>query len=640
MTSDPTSSSGSASSSLHYFNTIEENEDAHAIDKIYQAPTDDVDPIGIIIDNGSYHCRAGWTTMENPALSFRPLCAKLKAADIKNLDFVSDEDKLVLYNGGYLVGNDLHPLDYIRYNAKSPFDNDIVTNFEYFEQVMDYVFYKLGLTTSSLSLKDIPLVFTEPILNPLFSRQSTLEILFECYGIPSINLSVDSLLSMQETFGDSNIFSEGSNALVVRSGFHATHVFPIINGVPQWKSCKRLNLGGFHATDLMLKLMQLKYPNLVQEQYRKYFVPLYDVLGIPALSVTKAEYMKENYCYFSQHYSEELNRMSEDKSYFDQSTVRIFNNKAQYESFLNHVQNAATSSATSDVSDSSVPTFKNLSECEAWLATKRDELQQLQFKVQSMQFELSCQTKDHTLKSKRSAASKQRQKAKIAAEIHEAEDDTFDDWSLYDGLANKKKKKKKKSKDDVVDAKKVKKVTNQIEELKKLIIETEIKYLGGQKTDLVKSHYMSQYMRNSEDLTDNSGIRLTVERIRVPEIIFQPHIAAKEQIGLAEIIDNTLQEFDSKQRLELVRNIFICGGNTAFTGFKTRLENEVRQLMPSGSEIRIINEANFDTSAWRGGRSLLINHSNNDSYWMKLSDYQEQGSDRMVLHSHPFSNIS
>ncbi|KAG2386521.1 hypothetical protein C9374_002265 [Naegleria lovaniensis] len=627
-----------------YFETVEEDENSHTIDKIHSVPKNDETPLGIIIDNGSYRCRAGWSSEENPMISFRPLCAKLKANEVKNLDFVSDDDKLVLQNGGYLVGNDLHPFDYLRYGAKSPFDNDIVTNFDYFEQVMDYVFYKLGLASSkNVSLTEVPLVFTEPILNPGFSRQSTLEILFESYGIPSINLSIDALLSLKQTLSENNIAMDCINSFVIRSGFHSTHIIPIVDGVTQWNSCKRLNIGGFHATDLMLKTMQLKYPST---EPTKYFIPIYDALGIPSLSVAKAEFLKEKYCYLSQDYIQELQLMAENQEYYDGHTVRVFNNKQQYDSFMTARDSLSTNASDTSSNNSSepqIPEFKTLSACEKWLAEKRNELQQLHFKLQKMQFTLSSQTKDHTLKSKRSAASVQRQKSKIAAEIHDAEDETFEDWSLYDGLQKTKKKKKKKkssTKEDVVDSKLVKKVSGQVDDLKKLIQQTELKYFGEKKTDYIQDHFVKQYKRNTSDPLDNTGIRLTVERIRIPEIIFQPHMANKDQIGVSEIIENTLQEFNATQREAMIQNIFICGGNTLFKGFNERIESEVRKVSPVESEIRIIHESNFDTSAWKGGRSLLIDSSENDSYWMKLSDYQEQGAERISLKQHTFSNIA
>ena len=626
----------------NYFETIEEDEDLHKIEKIHPVPsmsTDENHPFGIIIDNGSYHCRAGWSSMDEPVLNFRPLCAKLKASEIKNLDFVSDDDKLVLHNGGYLVGNDLHPFDYLRYNARSPFDNDLVTSFEYFEQVMDYIFYKLGFSTASdISLKDIPLVMTESILNPAFTRQSTLEILFECYGIPAINLSIDALLSLHQSCTEKSLNYSNVNSLIIRSGFHSTHVIPILNGTVQWNSCKRLNLGGFHATDLLLKTMQLKYPNIGTDS--KYFIPIYDVLGIPSLSVTKAEFLKVNYCQVSDDYHSVLQKLSEDKEFYENSTVRIFNNKLQYEEFLKAKEAAAQLTAETKPDEHPIPEFKNLSECEKWLETKRNELAQLQFKLQKMQFELSSQSKDHTLKSKRSAASKQRQKSKIAAEIHDAEDETFDDWSLYDTDKKKKKKKKKSStKEEVVDAKKVKKATSEVNDLTNLIHKVEMKHFGEKRTDYVKSHFISQY-KKSKNMSDNTGLRLTVERIRIPEIVFQPLIAGRDQIGLAEILENTLQEFSKEQQAELISNVFVCGGNTLFKGFNTRLENEIRKISPSGSLINVTGESNHENSAWMGGKSLLINNYNNSTYWMKLDEYQEQGAERLIFKQHPMSNIS
>lgn len=50
------------------------------------------------------------------------------------------------------------------------------------------------------------------------------------------------------------------NSLIIRSGFQATHILPIVNSAVDLKHCKRLMLGGYDTTDFLLKLMQLKYP--------------------------------------------------------------------------------------------------------------------------------------------------------------------------------------------------------------------------------------------------------------------------------------------------------------------------------------------------------------------------------------------
>ena len=79
------------------------------------------------------------------------------------------------------------------------------------------------------------------------------ELLFECYNIPSIAYGVDCLFSYQHN----NCPSDG---LIVSIGHHATHIIPVLDGKADMTNAKRINLGGFHITSYMHRMLQLKYP--------------------------------------------------------------------------------------------------------------------------------------------------------------------------------------------------------------------------------------------------------------------------------------------------------------------------------------------------------------------------------------------
>ncbi|KAL9648460.1 hypothetical protein ABK040_014080 [Willaertia magna] len=663
----------------YYFTTLDEMEDHHEIDKIHLPllSGEEENNLSILIDNGSYHCRAGWSNEENPSIYFRPLCGKLKANEIKNLHLPTRDDQLVLHNGGYLIGNDLHPLDYLKFNARSPFDNDIITNFDYLEQVFDYIFFKLGLEENNdYSLNDIPILLTESILNPKSSRISTTELLFECYGIPKVCFLIDALTSSYNNCNlDNNTLNNNlnyENSLIIRSGFHSTHILPILNGQVQWNNCKRLNIGGFHTTDFTLKLMQLKYPSNLNNENNKFFIPLRSALGVNIFSVLKAEQLKEKYCYTSKEFIEELERLAKDEIYFNDKTCRVFNNEEQYKYFVdqlnelnngkkdndddNKENNGESSVGNSGKKDKKksqedLPKFKDLRDCESWLSEKRKELQKIEFQSQQIQFELSKETKDHSLKSKRSAASAQRKKSKIAAEIHVADDETFENWDLYGDLGEGKKKRKRKSKkdnakngsgvDNKADPKKLKALNTQKESLLSLIQQVENLYFGSIKTNRKFTHFLSQFKLNTNNPLDNLGIKFTVERIRIPEIIFQPHIYGNEQIGLIEIIENILNQFKEEERTKLLRNVYLCGGNVTYPGFEKRIENELRKISPFHSTINVRKEVNHETSAWKGIRKVLREKASENNYFISLSEYLEEGGDRIfVKYNHPFSNIN
>lgn len=78
------------------------------------------------------------------------------------------------------------------------------------------------------------------------------EILFECYSAPSVAYGIDSLFAYK--------YNQGSNGLVVSSSHTSTHVIPVLDNKAQLSNCSRLNWGGLHASEYLLKLMRLKYP--------------------------------------------------------------------------------------------------------------------------------------------------------------------------------------------------------------------------------------------------------------------------------------------------------------------------------------------------------------------------------------------
>ncbi len=80
------------------------------------------------------------------------------------------------------------------------------------------------------------------------------ELLFEGYQVPGICYGIDSLLSY------SNSNNAMKSVIIVSVGYHCTHVIPILNGRIDTARCKRIDVGGYHITNYLHKLLQLKYP--------------------------------------------------------------------------------------------------------------------------------------------------------------------------------------------------------------------------------------------------------------------------------------------------------------------------------------------------------------------------------------------
>lgn len=91
------------------------------------------------------------------------------------------------------VGNDITNIEAVRAHLKSPFERNVITNWNHQEQIFDYIFTKMGFDGQDKI--DHPIILTEALANPNFCRQQMNELLFECYGIPSVSYGIDALYS-------------------------------------------------------------------------------------------------------------------------------------------------------------------------------------------------------------------------------------------------------------------------------------------------------------------------------------------------------------------------------------------------------------------------------------------------------------
>jgi actin-related protein len=68
------------------------------------------------------------------------------------------------------------------------------------------------------------------------------------------------------------------------------------------------------------------------------------------------------------------------------------------------------------------------------------------------------------------------------------------------------------------------------------------------------------------------------ERFQAPEILFQPHLADKECVGVAQVLFECIMAADMDCRAALFKHIVLSGGTTTLVGFKERLETELKQV--------------------------------------------------------------
>ncbi|KAI9700631.1 MAG: Nuclear actin-protein involved in chromatin remodeling [Candelina mexicana] len=129
-------------------------------------------------------------------------------------------------------------------------------------------------------------------------------------------------------------------------------------------------------------------------------------------------------------------------------------------------------------------------------------------------------------------------------------------------------------------------------------------------------------------------IHLNVERIRVPEVVFQPSIAGLDQAGIVEIaagiITQRLDE-ESGQRTEVLKDIFLTGGNALFQGFEERLRKELVAVLPAESPLGVRRAKDPVLDAWKGAASWAASPKMK-AVAVTRDEYLEKGSEYMKEH--------
>ncbi|KAJ3283997.1 Nuclear actin-protein involved in chromatin remodeling [Borealophlyctis nickersoniae] len=136
----------------------------------------------------------------------------------------------------------------------------------------------------------------------------------------------------------------------------------------------------------------------------------------------------------------------------------------------------------------------------------------------------------------------------------------------------------------------------------------------------------------NEDPRVANQIHLNVERIRVPEVMFQPSIVGLDQAGIVETFGDILKRFGEAERGRMVQNVFITGGNTLYPNFSNRIEKEIRSIRPFGSPLRIYTASDSRIDAWRGASQWAATDAFKTSLITRAM-YEEYGHDYVVEHA-------
>ncbi|KAH9949526.1 actin-like ATPase domain-containing protein [Amylocystis lapponica] len=196
----------------------------------------------LIIDNGSTNLRFGFCTSDAPRVQPNAIAKYKERKTNKPL---------------LLFGDGIDTESGAKAQARTPWEGDVLLNFDALENALDYAFIHLGIDAPSI---EHPVLMTERLCSPLHSRGLTSELMFEQYSVPSLAYCVDGMMSFYHNNLSNPPAPFTSDGLVVSFNTASTSIVPILNGKGIMSHAKRIPWGAAQSTDYLLKLIQLKHP--------------------------------------------------------------------------------------------------------------------------------------------------------------------------------------------------------------------------------------------------------------------------------------------------------------------------------------------------------------------------------------------
>ena len=574
------------------------------------------------------------------------------------------------------------------------------------------------------------------------------ELLFECYSAPSIAYGIDALLSYK--------YNKGKTGLVISSSHSSTHLIPVINSKPIMSSVSRLNWGGYHGAEYLLKLLRLKYPTFpgkmteaqAQEMVREHCHISQDfdnemrhyldwtgleerdhLIQYPFTEHVLVEKTEEELAKIAERKKESGRRLQEQAAkmrldklvrkeqeleYYKDLQQRVseatkkevkrlldedeFKDEAQLDRTIKDLEKSIRKARSKDVGgpenpeEEEVQTFPLLDIPddqldEAGLKQKRHQrlmksgveararakVEKEQEKARVAEEErLDLERRENDLEgwledkraaraaflqkikerdrlkadlgNRKSLASQMRMKtlANLASDApgrkrrRGGDDDNFgandDDWGVYRTVQTGDQSDDEEEEDLGAGLKNVEAQLLQFDPSF-----TEHNTLEAQ-SDWTKS-LVHAFLRgprpfDPESQKEAHQIHLNVERIRVPEVVFQPAIAGLDQAGLVEIAADIInQRFSSQQDREgLLSDIFLTGGNTLFRGFEERLKRELRAVLPIEVSLNVRRAADPVFDAWKGAAQWAREPGFKEKS-ISREEYLDKGSEYIKEHS-------
>lgn len=129
-------------------------------------------------------------------------------------------------------------------------------------------------------------------------------------------------------------------------------------------------------------------------------------------------------------------------------------------------------------------------------------------------------------------------------------------------------------------------------------------------------------------LPDGSLLGLTQERFKAGELLFQPNVFGMSEMGLHELIMESLFECGEDMLQALLGSIVLSGNTALLPGLHARLTNELHAMFPRHNNIMEIHPLGQD-AVWHGGTKLASSPTFQHMFISRV-EYESTGSE--VVH--------
>jgi actin-related protein len=132
------------------------------------------------------------------------------------------------------------------------------------------------------------------------------------------------------------------------------------------------------------------------------------------------------------------------------------------------------------------------------------------------------------------------------------------------------------------------------------------------------------------ELPDGNSIELKEERIKCPEVLFNPKIIDKEENNIIQNCFEAIEKCDNDIKKDMYKCIVLSGGCSMIDGLEERFYKEIKNIVNDDlkNEVKLVTGSDKKYGVWTGG--ALLSMSGFELKWITKPEYEEFGD--LIVH--------